>query len=195
MKNLRSYREMVGARYDHRLLLLVLPESCSLSLSFFHSLPRSMIASPFSTRTYLDRRNMATVCSVPLIKAHSLNCGLIKSPHYRKLPAPLLLEKSLFRISIDSIDDKKRWTFARGREKILKFIHPHKSIERRFKSPTKAQLERNWLPNNGVYKSEPSNTLFIIESVIPGHRLSVPPFAKDLSRCSKHATGGRNRSR
>lgn len=32
MKNLRSYREMVGARYDHRLLLLVLPESCSLSL-------------------------------------------------------------------------------------------------------------------------------------------------------------------
>ena len=138
MKNLRSYREMVGARYDHRLLLLVLPESCSLSLSFVHSLPRSMIASPFSTRTYLDRRNMATVCSVPLIKAHSLNCGLIKSPHYRKLPAPLLLEKSLFRISIDSIDDKKRWIFRR-REKVLKFIHPHKSIE-----PLKVRQRHSW---------------------------------------------------
>lgn len=163
-----------------------------LSLSFFHSLPRSMIASPFNTRTYLDRRNMATVCSMPLIKAHSLNCGLIKSPHYRKLPAPLLLEKSLFRISIDrwqkamNIRERKRENFE---------IYPSTQIDRAFKSPTKAQLERNWLPNNGVYKSEPSNTLFIIESVIPGHRLSVPPFAKDLSRCSKHATGGRNRSR
>lgn len=99
MKNLRSYREMerdMTTVYCYSSYLRAV-----LSLSFFHSLPCSMIASPFSTRTYLDRRNMATVCSMPLIKAHSLNCGLIKSPHYRKLPAPLLLEKSLFRILID----------------------------------------------------------------------------------------------
>lgn len=78
VKNPRSYREMLQARYDHRLLLLVLPEilplflSLSISLSppldedrhsrpLFHSL--SMIALPFNASTYLDRRNMPAQCA------------------------------------------------------------------------------------------------------------------------------------
>lgn len=121
-----------------------------LSLSFFYSLPRSMIASPFSTRTYLDRRNMATVCSVPLIRAHkrSLNCGLIKPPHYRNLPAALLLGKWYFELGIIGIISTKKENFE-----ILPFHNIYRvvrwslKIERRLK--VQQSSKRNWLPNNG----------------------------------------------
>lgn len=57
-KNLRSYREMLRARYDRRLLLLVLPATISVPLSLSRPHLLSMIVLPFSSWIYLDRRNM-----------------------------------------------------------------------------------------------------------------------------------------
>lgn len=64
-KNLRSYREMLGARYDHRLLLLVLPATLSFAPANASLSPSSFC---HSTRIYLDRRNMPAACSLPFDK-------------------------------------------------------------------------------------------------------------------------------